>query len=497
MKKLLFKNLATTRVLRYIVYLLIFLVLASVAIWYLNRDIDKVPPIQHQNLSAPPLNSQITLAANINLQELEDILNDALPNPINKIKGKKKDCKFKIDCWYKGTVQMRKLAEIYSTGENLSFDIPLSVKYSAGPTNRYLGFTRYIVQSENRTASFTVTATSSPKLNSDWSLTLDLDTNNIKWNKRPTIKLLYLFTISIDGVVEPVIRRELKKIKRVIESKINDIDIKNSAITIWKKAHTPIKLSDDPEVWLRLKPTDIHFSGIHAHNDIIAASVSLHTEMETTLGQRPKAFPTSDFPKLDKQVQESGNSLIRLPVVLEYKAMKKEIEKILKVGQQWAPFQDKPTHYLTVQAVNVYPSEHDLVVGIDFIIASPNKLLNTSGTVYFLGKPVIDNNQQVKFDSFDFTRTTDNTFINVVSVFLRGTIKSKLLALSNNYLKGAYEKIQRAATDELSKDFTDGVTSRVTLSYANVDRILMLKQGIYLSVLSEGTWRLNLSPLGY
>ena len=72
MKKLSFKNLATPRVLRNLAYLLFLLVLASVVVWYLNRDIDKVPLIQHQNLSVPSLKSQITLAANINLQELED-----------------------------------------------------------------------------------------------------------------------------------------------------------------------------------------------------------------------------------------------------------------------------------------------------------------------------------------------------------------------------------------------------------------------------------------
>ena len=158
-------------------YLLILLALASVVIWYLNRDITEVPKERPQALSVPPLNSQITLAANINLKELEDIINNALPNPIKKFKDKKKNCKFKIDCWYKGTVRKRKRARIYSSGENLSFDIPLSVKYSAGPTNRYLGF---IAQAKNRKADFTVTANSSPKLNSDWSLTLDLDTNNIK-----------------------------------------------------------------------------------------------------------------------------------------------------------------------------------------------------------------------------------------------------------------------------------------------------------------------------
>ena len=218
--------------------------------------------------------------------------------------------------------------------------------------------------------------------------------------------------------------------------------------------------------------------------------------MDTTLGKRPKAYPASDFPKLDKQVQESGYSLIRLPVVLEYKAMTKEIEKILKVEQSWAPFQDKPTHYLTVKAVNVYPSWDHVVIGTDFIINSQIKWLNTSGTVYFLCKPVIDNKKQVKFESCDLTRTTDNTFINVVSVFLRWIIERELLALSNTYLKRAYEKLQRTATDALNQDFIDGVTSRVTLKYANVDKILMLEQGIYLSVVSEGTWRLNLSPHG-
>ena len=459
-------------------------------------DITKRPQRQPESLSVTPLESQIALSARINLQKVQSDFNKSIPGTIKKFSGEKGGCyekeiklvikkiRISVGCKWNGEVKKRGAATISGAGQGLIFSMPLHAWARVRAR-------RLNVQATPKT-DFTVTARAFPKLNPDWSLALNLATD-FKWDKRAEIRLFNVIKVSVGGLVEPIIREQLQKVEKQIEAEIRRLDIRGRAMQAWKEAHAPIKLSSDPEVWLRLKPKAVRFSGIHTQNNILATSVSMNADMETILGERPEVFPVSPLPELGERDQESSPFFVRLPIILEYEVLKKEIEKVLRVGQKWAPIQDKPTHYVTVKEVEVYPSEENVVVGINFIADLPDEWLDTHGRVYFQGKPVIDNEQRmVRVDNLDFTRTTDNTLINVASLFFRERIQSKLSSALAYRFGDEYDKLIDAANVGLNRDFGDGVTSQGALDYAKVDKVVMLERGIYLSVISEGTLQLNL-----
>ena len=462
-----------------------------------SGDITERPERRPQSSSISPLESHIALSAQIDLQKAQSRLNDLIPDPSKPIvsfHGDQSGCikkKIKpfgptisIGCKWNGEVYKKGSATIAGAAQGLNFIIP--VKAWARVKNK--GFVRV---TETFQVDLTVTATASPKLRSDWSLDLNLSTD-FKWDKRPRILLLGFIPIRISGLVEPKIWEQLKKVEEQIKTEIRSLDIRGRAMQAWEKAHAPIKLSSDPEVWLRFKPKAIRFSGIHTQNSILAASVSMAANMETILGERPDAFPVSPLPELGEQDRESGPFHIRLPIILEYEALKKEIEKVLRVRQKWAPIQKKPSHYVTVQEVEVYPSKENIVVGINFSADLPDEWLDTRGKVYFQGKPVIDNEQRMmKVENFDFTRTTDNALINVVSLLFRERIKSELSSALTYRFGDEYDKFINAANVELNRDFGDGVTSQGFLDYAKVDKVVMFERGIYLSVISTGQLQFN------
>lgn len=459
-------------------------------------DITKRPERQHEALPVASLESQLALSANINLQKVQSDFNNSLPSPIAKFNGKKSGCwkenilgiPVSVGCKWKGEVQKRGAATISGSNQSLNFAMPLHAWVKVRPKN--LDIVRTTVRTD-----FTVTANASPRLNPDWSLVLNLATD-FKWDKRPEIRLFKIIPIRISGLVEPKIREQLKKVEEQIKTEIRSLDIRGKAMQAWEKAHAPIKLSSDQEIWLRLKPKSVRFSGIHTQNNILAANVSMNADMETILGERPDAFSSSPLPKLGERDQESGPFLVRLPIVLKYEAFKKEIEKVLRVGQKWAPIQDKPTHYVTVQEVEVYPFKENIVVGINFIADLPDDWMDTRGKVYFGGKPVIDNEQRImRVENFDFTRTTDNVLINLASLLFRERIKSELSSALTYRFGDEHDKFINAANVELNRDFGDGLRSQGALDYTKVDKILMLERGIYLSVISEGTLQFNFGLL--
>lgn len=454
-------------------------------------DITKRPERQPEAFSVAPLESYIAVSVNINLQKVQSDFNKSLPDPIAKFSGEKGGCyekrigflKSSIGCKWNGEVKKRGAATIFGSGQRLNFAIPLHAQ--ATVKTRKLGI------QETVKTDFTVTASAFPRLNSDWSLALDLATD-FEWDKRPEIRLFDIIKVTVGGLVERKIREQLQNVEEQIKAEIRSLDIKGKARQAWAKSHVPIKLSSDPEVWLRLKPKAIRFSGIHIQNNILAASVSMNTDMETSLGERPDIFSASPLPELGARDQESGPFLVKLPIVLEYGALKKEIEKVLRVRQKWAPIQDMPTHYVTVQEVEVYPFKENIVVGINFIADLPDEWLDTRGKVYFQGRPVIDNEQRkMRIQNFDFTRTTDNVLINLASLLFRERIKSELSSALTYRFGDEYDKFINAANVELNRDYGDGLRSQGVLDYARVAKILMLERGIYLSVISAGQLQFN------
>ena len=455
-------------------------------------NITERPERQSETSSLAPLESQIALSANIDLQKVQNDFNDSPPNSIAKFNGKKSGCwkekilgiPVSVGCKWKGKVQKRGAATISGSNQNLNFSIPLHASVKVMPKN--LDDVRTTVRTD-----FTVTANASPRLNPDWSLVLNLAAD-FKWDKRPEIRLFKIIPIRISGLVEPKIREQLKKVEEQIKTEIRNLNIRGKAMQAWQKTHVPIKLSNDPEIWLRFKPKAVRFSGIHTQNNILVASVSMNTDMETVLGERPDPFPASPLPALGERDQESSPFRVRLPIILEYATLKKEVEKVLRVGKKWAPIQAKPTHFVTVREVEVYPSKENIVVGINFIADLPDEWLDTRGKVYFQGKPVIDNEQHIlKVENFDFTRTTDNVLVNVASLLFREKIKSELSSALTYRFGDEYKKLIKAANVELNRDFGDGLRSQGALDYAKVDKILMRERGIYLSVISEGMLQFN------
>ena len=254
-----------------------------------------------------------------------------------------------------------------------------------------------------------------------------------------------------------------------------------------QKIREPIKLSSAPDAWLRIGPKAISFSKIHTQGNILRANLSIVANMEAVLGKRPKPLPPSSLTEVGVQVAQGNKSVLRLPIILEYVSLKRELKKVLKIGQKWAPIQGKPNYYWTVKDVEIYPSRENLVVGIDFIADSPR--VNGSVTAYMIGKPVIDNEQRiVRVKNPDFiVERIDGMSSKIFLWFGQDQIRKELVSALSSYPFGdiADRRINEV-NRKLNRDFGNGVKSQGTLNYKKVDKVVMLENGIYLGTILEG-----------
>ena len=456
-------------------------------------DLTTRPPRRVQVVSAPPLQSDLVLSTRIDLSAFEEDLNSATSQPIS-FSGRRGGClhidlilhRVPVSCSWNGTVTRRAAPAISGSGDRLSIAIPFHVRVRAR-TEGDLGPGPWVTA----TGNFTATAHATPTLNRDWTLSLNLSTDH-HWDRQLAIRVLG-FRVPLGDVGRSAVRDELARLAADLEGTVRGLDVRAHAQAMWDSLHEPFQLSSDPEIWLRLRPTAVRFSGMHIDNNILHASTSITTLAEGVFGERPSAFPTSPLPSVEERGQGDESFVAHLPLVLRYDVLEAELRDLLRIQERWAPIPDRPDNYLTVHDVEVYPSGDALAVGLHFSADLPDRSLDARGSVYLQGRPVVDVNQRiVSFDVLELTAATDNEFADRALVLFNDRIRGEL-AKALTYSFGAdYDRFLAAAGRALSRPIAADVTSQGELNYANVSDIVMGDRGIRLNVLSTGTLRLDI-----
>lgn len=392
-------------------------------------DLTIRPPRRPQVVSSSPLQSELVLSTQIPLHALQNELAAATSAPI-PFSGRRGGCirkgsgifSISIGCSWEGVVQRRATPTISGSGDQFSITIPFHVRVT-GRTEGVFG----PGPRETARGDFTATATASPQLTPDWSLSLNLSTDHY-WDRELTMWILFdLVPVRLGGTARPAVRDELAKLARNFENTAQGLDIRRHAEATWQRLHDPIQLSTAPDVWLRLQPTAVRFSGIHIDNDILHASASIMVMAEAVLGERPPAFVSSPLPPVEERGPENESFVAHLPLVLPYGALENELADLLRIQQRWAPLPNRPDHYLTVHDVEVYPSDENLTVGIHFAAEMPGGWLDTRGSVYLQGRPVVDVSERVvSIDALEFTATTDNSAVDGALLMFDERIRTEL-----------------------------------------------------------------------
>ena len=134
------------------------------------------------------------------------------------------------------------------------------------------------------------------------------------------------------------------------------LDLRGKAAVAWQQAFEPIKLADEPQVWLQLTPQSAAFAGVRADAKVLSGSLELSGSAETFLGQAPPVVTPTPLPPLGTDVAAPGSFDVILPVRIGYDMLR---DKIMQVIAAEAPKGEQ-----TIREVQIYPSSGKLVVGL-------------------------------------------------------------------------------------------------------------------------------------
>jgi Domain of unknown function (DUF4403) len=320
-------------------------------------------------------------------------------------------------------------------------------------------------------ARATIEVEARPELRRDGSLQLNIS-DSFHWSEQPYLHVLGR-EVDLAPYVEPNIRKQLDRIRSRALAAARALDLHGKAETAWRHAFEPIKLAEDPPVWLQLTPQSAAFAGVSADTQLLRGSLELAGSAETIVGQQPPAVMVTALPPLGTEVAGPGTFDLILPVRIGYETLREKISQAIAA----VPAQDT-----SVREVQVYPSSGKLVIGLH-IAKSSNSDPNAGQWIYLSTTPKLDtDNKTVGLAEIDAGAAAADSQVASAVQQLTARLKS---AVNVDY-GISYQNLLIAANERLTRRLKDGFRMEGRLSAVQLNKVLLLADGITIALHASG-----------
>jgi Domain of unknown function (DUF4403) len=368
------------------------------------------------------------------------------------------------DVW--GFVERTSPVSLYGRGDRIFGAVSIYGAAEGQGANRFTARIRGDTE-----ARATIEVEAHPELRRDGSLQLNIS-DSFHWSEHPYLHVLGR-EFDLAPYVEPNIRTQLGRIRSRALAAARALDLHGKAETAWRHAFEPVKLAEDPPVWLQLTPQSAAFAGIRANAKLLWGTLELTGSAETVIGQQPPAVAVTGLPPLGTAVAEPGTFNVILPVRINYDALKEKMSKAIAA----APAQD-----ISVREVQVYPSSGKLVIGLRLAKSSDTDPSAGQWT-YLSATPKVDTNARTfSLGEIDLTTSSDDSRIRSAVQQLAAQLKN----VANLDYGISYQNLLMAANERLTRPLKDGFRMEGHLDSARLEKVQLVREGILIALQASG-----------
>jgi hypothetical protein len=372
------------------------------------------------------------------------------------------------NCDIDGFIERSGPVSLYGRGDRVYGAFPIYGAVEGQGANRFTARIRGETE-----ASATVEAEARPQLRRDWSLDLNFS-DGFRWSEPPYLHVLGR-DISLAKYAEPRINAQLAKVRSRADAAARRLDLRGKAATAWQQAFEPIKIADEPQVWLKLTPQSAAFAGVRVNAKVLSGSLELSGSAETLIGQAPTPVTPTPLPPLGTDVATPGSFDIILPVRIGYDALR---DKVMQVIAAAAPKGEK-----TIREVQIYPSSGKLVVGLR--VAKATDTDTSAGEWTWLsGAPTADPEKQTVQLS-DLAADGPDAG-NIGAMLGDDNLLAQLKAQSDVSYSVAYQNLLNVANQRLTRPLKNGFRLEGKLTSAKLEKVSLLADGMSIALHASG-----------
>jgi hypothetical protein len=426
---------------------------------------------------ASPMTTQSRLAATleIGLPALASAITSDFPRRIATI-DERVNCvhrrvfvfRVNANCDVDGYVERTGPVTLYGRSDRVYGAVPI---YGAAEVRGANRFTSRIARDTE--ARVTMEIEAQPQLRRDWSLDLKVS-DSFHWNEAPYIHILGR-DISLAGYVEPRIREQLARVRARAIAAARRLDLPGKAATAWRRVLEPIKLADNPEVWLQVTPQSAAFAGVRASAKVLEGSLEITGTAETFVGHMPAPAAPTPLPPLGDEVAAPRAFEVVLPMHIGYDVLHKSIADAIAAS---------PIGGAAIKDIQIYPSSGKLVVGL--LIGNSQEPNAHDDWVYFSGAPKIDSDKKTIQLSDLTVAAGSNGEADRLLAQLRQTV-------SVSY-DDASQKLLAAANQRLVRTLQNGFRMEGHLGSVNLDGVELLADGLNIPLRASGDLKIVYQP---
>ena len=318
-------------------------------------------------------------------------------------------------------------------------------------------------------ARATIEAEARPSLRKDWSLDLNFS-DSFHWSEAPYLHVLGR-DVDLAPYVEPRVRTQLARVRSRAQAAVKKLNLRDKASAAWAHAFEPIKLADEPPVWLQVTPQGAAFAGVRANDKVLSGALELSGSAVTSIGQQGASVTPTSLPPLGTDVTAPGTFDVMLPARVGSDAIRDKISQAIAA----LPAQDT-----SLREVQVYPSAGKLVIGLRIAKASESDP-NAGEWSYLSGAlKVDDTSKSIALSDLDLA--TPNGDANPALQQIVAQLKQ---AVNIDY-GISYQNLLLAANQRLTRPLKDGFRMEGKLSSVQFDKALLLADGITLALRASG-----------
>lgn len=289
-----------------------------------------------------------------------------------------------------------------------------------------------------------------PTIDANWCPTLSPKID-YQWTSPARVEIVGGVWVDVTQHVSGMMNSRLGDIRKAAAGAIDCGKVRPDIERSFASFSFPAKLPDGTAVHLNFQPIEVGFSGISLDANRVTAVAVLKTNVEvSTKAIEHKQIP---LPALRNIPLGTPQMQVALPVRADYATLQAQLGRAL-AGKTFQQEIYGSKAAVTINAVEVYPSNERVVIGLELTGDLPGKWLDVKGKAYLYARPVVDGGVRVKLDQVGFARKLDNAVWTAATAVFERPIIAAITAAGSRDMTGDIAKAKAALLDELNRPTT-------------------------------------------
>jgi hypothetical protein len=245
---------------------------------------------------------------------------------------------------------------------------------------------------------------------------------------------------------------------------------------------SPIQVSEDPPVWLRLSPLGVSMTQPEGARGMIRTSLGIKSVAETFVGDAPAATPSDSLPAFVSQSRLDSSFVINLYSEVSYESASRMMQGFLR-GRSFSSGNKE----VIIQDVNIYGIQGYAVVSLDLTGSYKGKIFAIGHIKY---DPA---SSTVSIEGLEYDLSTTNALHKTAGWLLHGIILSKVQPYLRFPLHEKLLEAQLLAQKMLShREISKNVFLSGAIDSLSIGGVTLTDHAIRAVILSRGTLSINI-----